>query len=77
MFGITPGDFKNVNAAAMAAQGFSEEENTEWCIVQKTIMIHIEGEKDNQVISGRDIGYRPCRISDLDQAFSQGYKKVL
>ena len=77
MFGVTPGTFMDINAAALAAQGFSEEEKNEWCVVQKTIMIHIEGEKDNQVISGRDIGYRPCRISDLDQALLEGYRKVL
>jgi len=66
MFGSTPNDYTAVEAARKAAKAYSMEEDTKWVVVGKRILV------DN----GIHTIYRPCRVSDIDQARQNGFYPV-
>jgi len=66
VFGDTPGKYTNMKAARKVAKAYSMEEDTKWIVVGKRLMVD----------QGVRTIYKPCRVSDIDQARQDGFYPV-
>jgi len=64
MFGVTIGVYKNKEVAAMAAKAYALEEGNQWLVVYWTRYTEL------------DPVFRPCRLTDLDQAKEESWEPV-
>jgi hypothetical protein len=61
MYGSSPGIFRSLKAARMAAEAYTEEENERWIVGVKDAF-------DN------DLYFRPCNQRDIKEALKDGYE---